>query len=177
MTAASVNGGALIAIEGLGDQALVKAARAELDDVPRAVRGGCSVWDASGVFGDLVVAGDEAGCPSARTLLLMYAADLAFRLRWEIRPALQKRRVVAAAPYTATALAFGRAAGIDEDWLRNLFLFAPAPARTITVPAARGARDKGGFVEYMCERVSDRPDGPKRRELRDRVWAALKTRR
>lgn len=172
-----MTGGTLIAVEGLGEHALVKAARAELDDVPRALRGGCSVWDASGVFGDLIGPGEETGYPSARTLLLMYAADLAFRLRWEIKPALQKRRTVAAAPYTATALAFGRAAGVDEDWLRNLFLFAPAPARTITVPAARGARDKAGFVDYMCERVSEKPGGPKRRDLRDRVWTALRTRR
>ena len=28
--------------------------------------------------------------PSSRTLLLLYAADLAFRLRWEIGPALDE---------------------------------------------------------------------------------------
>lgn len=166
--------GTLIAIEGLGDQALVKAAKAELDDVPRAMRGGCSVWDASGVFGDLVVAADEAGHASARTLLLLYAADLAFRLRWEIRPALQKHRVVVAAPYLGTAMAFGRAAGIDNEWLKNLFLFAPRPTRTKIVPAARGARDRAGFVEFVCERLAARPDGPKRRDLRDLIWAQLK---
>lgn len=166
--------GMLIAIEGLGDQALVKAARAELDNVPRPQRGGCSEWDASGIFGDLVIAGDEAGHPSARTLLLLYAADLAFRLRWEIKPALNKKRFVVAAPYVGTAMAFGRAAGVDREWLKNLFLFAPAPARTRTLPAARGARDRSGFVEFVCERLASRPDGPKRRELRDRIWAELK---
>jgi dTMP kinase len=166
--------GTLIAIEGLGDQALVKSAMAELDDVRRAMRGGCSVWDASGVFGDLVVASDEAGYASARTLLLLYAADLAFRLRWEIRPALNKHRVVVAAPYVATAIAFGRAAGIDSEWLKNLFLFAPRPTRTKLVPATRGARDRAGFVEFVCERLAARPDGPKRRDLRDHIWTELK---
>ena len=53
-----------------------------------------------------------AGAPSARTLLLLYAADLAFRLRWEIRPALAAGRTVVAAPYVDTAVAFGRAAGV-----------------------------------------------------------------
>jgi|KBSMisStaDraftv2_1062788.scaffolds.fasta_scaffold127087_3 hypothetical protein len=169
----NAGGGTLIAIEGLGDQALVKAARAELDDLPRAVRGGCSVWDASGIFGDMVVAGDEAGHASARTLLLLYAADLAFRLRWEIRPALNKNRYVVATPYVATAMAFGRAAGVDGEWLKNLFQFAPRPSRTRTLPASRGAGDRSGFVEFVCERLSTRPEGPKRRELRDRIWAEL----
>lgn len=164
----------LIAIEGLGDQALLKAARAELDNVPRPLRGGCSEWDASGIFGDLVVAGDDAGQPSARTLLLLYAADLAFRLRWEIKPALNKKRFVVAAPYVGTALAFGRAAGVDPDWLKNLFLFAPAANKTRTLSAARGARDSSGFVEYVCERLATKPGGPKRRDLRDRIWAELK---
>lgn len=173
-TNTQLGSGALIAIEGLGDQALLKAARAELDDVPRAVRGGCSVWDASGIFGDLVVAGDGAGYASARTLLLLYAADLAFRVRWEIRPALNKHRRVVAAPYVATAMAFGRAAGVDADWLKNLFLFAPKPAVTKMLPAARGARDKAGFVEFVCERLAARPEGPTRRDLRDRIWAELK---
>jgi hypothetical protein len=166
--------GTLIAIEGLGDQALVKAARAELDDVPRAVRGGCSVWDASGIFGDLVVAAGDAGIPSARTLLLLYAADLAFRLRWEIRPALTKHRHVVAAPYVGTAMAFGRAAGVDAEWLKNLFLFAPKPTQTKILPAGRGARDRSGFVEFVCEQMALRPDGPRRRELRDRIWTELR---
>ena len=168
------NTGTLVAIEGLGDQELLKAARAELDDVPRAARGGCSVWDASGIFGDLVVAGEDAGHASARTLLLLYAADLAFRVRWEIRPALNKHRYVVAAPYVETAMAFGRAAGVDTEWLRNLFLFAPKPTRTKTLSAARGARDRAGFVEFVCERLASRPDGPKRRDLRDAIWAELK---
>src|SRR4051794_7365990 len=94
--------GNLISIEGLGEQALVKAARAELGGVRGARRGGCSFWGASGIFGDLVVAGNDAGPASARTLLLLYAAALAFRLRWEIRPPLNKHRHVVAAPYVGT---------------------------------------------------------------------------
>jgi hypothetical protein len=166
--------GALIAIEGLGERALAKAAHAELDDLPRAARGGVSVWDASGIFGDLVIAGDAAGHPSARTLLLLYAADLAFRVRWEIRPALQKKRHVVAAPYVGTALAFGRAAGLDGEWLKNLFHFAPAPTRTHTVHAARSATERSGFVEFVTEQLAARPDSLKRREWRDRIWAELK---
>lgn len=166
--------GRLIAIEGLGDKALVKAARAELDDVPRAARGGCSEWDASGIFGDLSVADPGSGAASARTLLLLYAADLKFRLRWEIMPAINKGKVVVAAPYVQTAIAFGRAAGLEAEWLKNLFQFAPEPARRKTLPAQRGAGDRSGFVEFVCDQLSARPEGPKRRDLRDRIWAELK---
>ena len=42
-----------------------------------------------------------------RTLALVYAADLAFRLRWEIRPVLDAGGVVVASPYVETAVAFG----------------------------------------------------------------------
>ena len=60
-------------------------------------RGGVSRWDASGLFDELVAGGEQAGRPSARTLLLLYAADLAFRLRREIRPTLAEGRTVIAA--------------------------------------------------------------------------------
>ena len=65
------------------------------------------------MFQELAVADEAAGAPSARTLLLLYAADLAFRLRWQIRPALAEGRTVVAAPYVDTAMAFGRAAGLE----------------------------------------------------------------
>src|SRR5205814_3219821 len=123
----------LIAVDGVNGAAVRAAARAEHVAVPRARRGGVSVWDASGIFEDLAVADREAGAPSARTLLLLYAADLAFRLRWEIRPTLAEGRSVVAAPYVDTAIAFGRAAGLTSAWLSNLFQFAPRPDRKSVV--------------------------------------------
>ena len=82
-------------------------------------RGGISSWDASGIFGEVVVAEESAGLPSARTLLLLYAADLAFRLRWEIKPALAEGLIVVAVPYVDTAIAFGRAAGLERRVARR----------------------------------------------------------
>src|SRR5262249_40870798 len=116
--------GVLIAVDGLDVDALGRAARAALES---RARGGISKWDASGVFQELAVADSTAGAPSPRTLLLLYAADLAFRLRWQIRPALLEGRTVVAAPYVDTAVAFGRAAGLPVVWLTNLFRFAPRP--------------------------------------------------
>lgn len=140
----------LVSIDGVDASALLAEAR-------RAIagrgRGGISHWDASGIFQDLEVGDEAAGAPSARTLLLLYAADLAFRLRWEIRPALAAGRTVVAAPYVATAVAFGRAAGVPAGWLANLFRFAPTPAERRFITFARGASAKDGFVGFASARV------------------------
>jgi hypothetical protein len=137
----------LIAVDGVDAAAVLAEARGALGTPPR---GGISRWDASGVFQELAVAEPAAGLPSARTLLLLYAADLAFRLRWQIRPALAEGRSVVAAPYVDTALAFGRAAGLDAAWLANLFRFAPRPGarRFVHLSGARAAAVKDGFVGF-----------------------------
>lgn len=165
--------GALISVDGLYGSAVKAAARTALGGIERAKRGGISSWDASGVFEELVVAGDEAGAPSARTLLLLYAADLAFRLRWEIRPALADGRVVVAAPYVDTAVAFGRAAGMNIGWLRNLFAFAPRPAESHYVERTAGSDTAGsgaGLIELADSRMAA-PTGASR----DRFAAAAAT--
>src|SRR5919197_3077143 len=143
--------GRLIAVEGVNGSAVKTVAKRQIAAVKRGLRGGVSQWGASGVFDDLVVAGEEAGEPSARTLLLLYAADLAFRLRGEIRPALAEGRVVAAAPYVATAIAFGRAAGLPAAWLKDLFRFAPPPSRKCYVD---GQAAKSGFIGFSCRQLA-----------------------
>src|SRR5438552_2027312 len=164
--------GVLVAVDGVDASAIVKAAREKIAAVPKARRGGVSLWDASCVFDDLVVAGRDAGVPSARTLLLLYAADLAFRLRWEIRPALAEGRVVAAAPYVATAVAFGRAAGLRGGWLNDLFRFAPRPDDVRYVDGHEfGAR--AGFVEFGCKRLPRGTHGLTVRQLVERTRAHL----
>jgi hypothetical protein len=141
----------LIAVDGVDAAAVLAMARRALHPPSR---GGISHWDASGVFQDLIVAEDAAGTPSARTLLLLYAADLAFRLRWEIRPALAEGRTVVAAPYVETAVAFGRAAGLPAAWLRNLFRFAPRPTDRLFVSRSSGSPvGVDGFVGFVCERM------------------------
>lgn len=162
--------GSFIAVDGVNGTAVKAAAKAEMKHVGRKQRAGVSVWDASGVFGDLVVADAEAGRPSARTLLLLYAADLAFRLRWEIRPAIAEGRTVAAAPYVATAMAFGRAAGLPGGWLKNLFAFAPKPdaARLVEKPSPRKSKPIC-FVDFACEHAASNGHGLTRRQLANRA--------
>jgi hypothetical protein len=161
----------LIAVDGVDPVAILAEARAALGQPSR---GGISKWDASGGFQELAVADEAAGAPSARTLLLLYAADLAFRLRWQIRPALSEGRTVVAAPYVDTALAFGRAAGLKSSWLMNLFRFAPR-ARTrryVHATAGRAAAVTDGFVGFSVEQMA----GDKRSRRRMVAQAAAELR-
>ena len=151
----------LIAVDGVDAAAVQAEARIALGSPSR---GGISRWDASGVFQELAFAEQAAGTPSARTLLLLYAADLAFRLRWQIRPALAEGRTVVAAPYIDTAVAFGRAAGLKPAWLTNLFRFAPRPKhrRFVALSNGRAAAVKDGFVGFGSERIADHGAGSRR---------------
>jgi hypothetical protein len=120
--------GRLIAVEGTRGADLRKSARALRQRlVSRKVPVGISWWDASGAFFEMGLGKRKHRVASPRTLMLLYAADLLFRLRWEIRPALAEGRTVIAAPYLETAIAFGRACGLPRHWLASLFSFAPRP--------------------------------------------------
>jgi len=162
--------GRLIAVDGVNGKAIAAAAKQRIAAIPKKSRGGVSLWDASGIFDDLVVADDDAGHPSARTLVLLYAADLAFRLRWEIRPALAEGKTVAAAPYVLTGVAFGRAAGLPAGWLRDVFSFAARPDESHYVSAKPSrATQWSGFVEYGCERLTEGDFMLSRKVLVDRA--------
>lgn len=119
--------GCLIAVEGNVGGPITTTAR----DLVRALRAdgriGLSTWDSSGIFTELAAAGEDVPAASSRTLTLLYAADLAFRLRWQIEPALEAGLWVVAAPYVETAVALAAAAGVRKRWLAELFRFAPKP--------------------------------------------------
>jgi hypothetical protein len=166
----------LIAVESVSSAALKNGARLALASLDRRSRSGISHWDASGLFEELTIADESAGRPSVRTLLLLYAADLAFRVRWEIGPALAARRSVVAAPYVDTAVAFGRAAGLRGGWLKNLFRFAPVPSDRRFVEPARVHQpdDDNGFVEFGRERVVGAVSRLTGAEIVDRTAAYLR---
>jgi hypothetical protein len=119
--------GRLIAIDGARGKdtnAAADALAAELKHL--GIECAISRWDASGLFTELIAGANGAPDVSMRSLSLIYAADLAFRLRWEIRPRLEAGGLVIAAPYLDTAIAFGNSCGLEEEWLRQLLRFAPA---------------------------------------------------
>jgi hypothetical protein len=120
--------GRLIAVDGSRGKDVNGAADTVAAALKRAgIECGISRWDASGLFTELAAGARGDRQVSARTLSLVYAADLAFRLRWEIRPILEAGGVVIAAAYVETAVAYGTSCGLQDDWLRELLRFAPAP--------------------------------------------------
>lgn len=148
--------GRLIAVDGSRGKDTAAAADATVEALRKAgIECAISRWDASGLFGELASTARGDRHISTRTLSLVYAADLAFRLRWEIRPVLESGGVVVAAPYVDTAIAFGACSGLSEEWLTQLMRFAPAAdlrgraeERKIDRPWKR--RTDRGYAEYCA---------------------------
>jgi hypothetical protein len=165
--------GRLIAIDGTVSAALRAAARALRTDGYKGAR--LSEWDASRLFSELAETADQ-GVPSARVLLLLYATDLAYRLKTEIRPALAEGRTVIATPYCRTALAFGRAAGLRGAWLHNLFSFAPQAheSHLITHEGVVHTSDLRGFVELAGGFVARVQPGMNRDRVLQRAAGFMK---
>jgi len=144
--------GSLIAVEGVHADGLVSTARTVSEE--RTSTGALSFWDASGIFAELAVAEESAGQPSARTLLLLYASDLAYRLRSEVLPILALGRDVVVAPYVETPLAFARVAGVHSEWIADVFAFAPKPdLRYYAAAQPGGLSERQGFVEFAGRRL------------------------
>jgi hypothetical protein len=173
--------GRLIAIEGAQGRDVAKAATSLYQTlVDRAAATGISRWDASGLFGDVLSAPAHQRNLSPRTLLLLYAADLAFRVRWEVMPALEQRLIVVAAPYVTTAITFGLATGLSGEWLRTLFRFAPMPERTIVLREPKSSppwkrKPERGFAECCAALLESTPQGFARKNTRAVMVRALKT--
>jgi thymidylate kinase len=171
--------GRLVAIDGAQGPDVFDAATALVETLAdRGLSAGISRWDASGLFTDIVSAPPVERDVSPRTLLLLYAADLAFRLRWEIQPSLDQGYVVIAAPYVNTAIAFGTAAGLSREWLTTLFRFAPTPTRVAILKEPRSGRvwkrrPERGFAECCTTLLQATPERFARRKTRAAMVTAL----
>ena len=146
--------GRLVAVDGSG-ASLAAAAKTLAATLRREREGsGISSWDASGIFTELEAdRGEDA--PSARTLTLLYAADLAFRIRWQIRPALDAGLSVVAAPYVETAKSLAISAGLPRKWVQEIFRFAPRPDGSYHAldRTARG-RTTGDYLDCFLDAVA-----------------------
>ena len=137
--------GRLVAVEATRARDLDEAARRVWNALQeRGAQGGISRWDASGTFFEARQVKRKEFVPSPRTLLLFYAVDLQFRLKWEIEPLLAEGKTVVAAPYVETARAYGRAAGIPKNWLDALF--APVRPADVTL-RAKERRPRSGWKD------------------------------
>jgi hypothetical protein len=124
--------------------------------------GGISTWDASSIFFEMHSLEVEDK-PSPRTLVLLYAADLFFRLRWEIIPALEEGKCVVAVPYVETGFAFGALTGLPKSWLNEVFRFAPKPSESFHLNGTASAKlgtATNGFIEF-CSSILNQDLRPK----------------
>jgi hypothetical protein len=171
--------GRLIAVDGSrGADVIAEATRVAERLRAHGVDCAISRWDASGLFGELLQADPEALVVSPRMLTLLYAADLVFRLRWEIQPALAAGRVIIAAPFVHTAVAVGVGVGLPAAWVQDVLRFAPAAAAlrlTRERKRGRGWRPSPtrGYGECCAALLAAAPSGLKRRKARSRAVAWL----
>ena len=171
--------GRLIAVDGTRGKdvrAAAEAVIAALQD--RRIDCAISRFDASGLFGELAGADRNGKSISARTLTLVYAADLAFRLRWEVRPVLEAGGIVIAAPYVDTAVAIGTAHGLDEEWIRELLRFAATPrfrarADEKKLEKSWKARLNRGYGEYCAAMLDEHASKDALRSARSSAIAML----
>jgi hypothetical protein len=146
--------GRLISLDVIEGRDAVPAAKKLLKS--SSAENGISIWDASSIFFEMNGL-EVSDRPSPRTIVLLYAADLFFRLRWEIIPALEEGKSVVAAPYVETGLAFGAVAGLPVKWLTEVFRFAPKAAegfRSNRAVSEKLAAPATGFIEFCSSTLN-----------------------
>ena len=174
--------GRLVALDGTNGVML----RSEAERLARLCCGAAdpawSLWDASNTFYELRMAKAKNLTPTPRALMLLYASDLLFRLRWEIEPTLKEGRNVVAAPYVESAMAFALAAGLPKEWIDELFRFAPKPAASFRLKEKKRSREKEknlngepGFVEFFCANLARHYPGWEIAEVRGEMLKYLKS--
>jgi len=155
--------GRLIALEGSGGRSMAVAAKLLERNLRQAsVVSLGSAWDDSDLFFQISQGARGLPAPPPRTLVLLYATDLVFRLRWQIRPALEEGVSVIAAPYLETVIGFGLGAGLSLSWLRGVFEFAPRADECYRVPEDSIPLDRRGtpansFVEFCLAQLRSGP--------------------
>jgi hypothetical protein len=147
--------GQLVSLEVIEGKDAVPSAKKLLKGYPENNRG-ISTWDASSIFFEMhgLEIGEHA---SPRTLILLYAADLFFRLRWEILPAMEEGKCVVATPYIESAVAFGLAMGLPRKWLSEVFRFAPEANESYRLNGETSEKlgaPTAGFVEFCSTSVN-----------------------
>lgn len=86
-----------------------------------------TAWNSSPVVHGALRRGKRDHSLTATTFSLMHAADLADRLEREIVPRLRAGQVVLCDRWVCTALARDGARGLEPEWIRTLYAFAPRP--------------------------------------------------
>lgn len=90
---------------------------------------GCMVseWKTSRLIANVIDDAKDRNLLNATTFSLLYAADFADRLENTIIPALDSGFVVLLDRYTYTAFARDVVRGLNIDWVKQLYNYAPEP--------------------------------------------------
>lgn len=120
--------GLLIVIEGTdgsGKSTQIEKLRRWIEDKSY----GCMVseWKTSRLIANVIDDAKDRNLLNATTFSLLYAADFADRLENTIIPALDSGFVVLLDRYTYTAFARDVVRGLDIDWVKQLYNYAPEP--------------------------------------------------
>jgi dTMP kinase len=120
--------GKLIIVEGIDGSG--KSTQLDLLRKWVASQGYCSYfseWNSSELVQSTTKRGKAMRLLSPLTFSLIHAADFADRLEGDILPSLRGGGVVLADRYIYTAFARDAARGMDRDYVRRLYRFAPKP--------------------------------------------------
>ncbi len=120
--------GLLIVIEGTdgsGKSTQIEKLRRWIEDKSY----GCMVseWKTSRLIANVIDDAKDRNLLNATTFSLLYAADFADRLENTIIPALNSGFVVLLDRYTYTAFARDVVRGLNIDWVKKLYDYAPKP--------------------------------------------------
>lgn len=120
--------GLLIVIEGTdgsGKSTQIEKLRRWIEDKSY----GCMVseWKTSRLIANVIDDAKDRNLLNSTTFSLLYAADFADRLENTIIPALDSGFVVLLDRYTYTAFARDVVRGLDIDWVKKLYNYAPKP--------------------------------------------------
>ena len=120
--------GLLIVIEGTdgsGKSTQIEKLRRWIEDKSY----GCMVseWKTSRLIANVIDDAKDRNLLNATTFSLLYASDFADRLENTIIPALDSGFVVLLDRYTYTAFARDVVRGLNIDWVKQLYNYAPEP--------------------------------------------------
>lgn len=88
-------------------------------------------WNRSLLVSKLITSAKEGTLLNKVTFTLLYATDFADRLERVVIPALKAGMTVVADRYIATAFARSGARGVDKEWMRGIYSFAPPADLTL----------------------------------------------
>lgn len=86
-----------------------------------------SEWNSSTLVSATTKRGKKKRLLTPTTFCLMHAVDFSHRVQQQVIPALKAGAIVLADRYIYTAFARDVARGVDPEWVRNIYAFAPVP--------------------------------------------------